>query len=360
MITAEALIDLNAIKLNYQQLSQQNNHQPLIAVIKGDAYGHGAIKIAKALPNANKFAVARLEEALQLRHSGINQPILLLEGCFNGQDLQLASQFQLDTTIHHHQQLIDLENYPLVNPVTVWVKVDTGMHRLGFSPYEISDVVARIRRTNKIKGEVCFISHFSNADEPDNPKTEQQIASFTRATQSYAGNKSIANSAGLLFWPHAHMDIARTGIALYGISPSAEHIGTDHNLTPVMTLTSRLIAIRKHAANEPVGYGEAWRSPTDTHIGVIAFGYGDGYPRLVPTNTPVYINGRTVPIVGRVSMDMMTVDLGSAHQDKVGDTVELWGQHLPIEHVAKNLGTIPYELTIKLTSRVHQRFIPEE
>ncbi|EMA2446077.1 alanine racemase [Vibrio fluvialis] len=354
MITAQARIDLNALQHNYRQLKSLSGSQKVVAVIKGDAYGHGAVQLAQALPEADLFAVSRLEEAEELRQAGINQPILLLEGCFCGEDLQRAAEMNLATTIHCEEQLCDLENRELANPVNVWLKVDTGMHRLGVQPYEVSDYVARIERTQKLKDKVGFISHFSCADDINHPTTQRQLACFNEATAQYDGPKTIANSAGILFWPQSQYDVARAGIALFGISPSAAHTGSDHTLIPVMTLTTRLIAVRKHQASRPVGYGETWLAERDTNIGVIAMGYGDGYPRCAPSGTPVYVNGRQVPIVGRVSMDMITVDLGPDAQDKVGDEVELWGQNLPIETIANHVGTIPYELTIKLTPRVNR------
>ena len=356
MITAQAKIDLNALQHNYRHLKALSGDQKVIAVIKGDAYGHGALKLAQALPFADLFAVSRLEEAEELRNGGIEQPILLLEGCFCAEDLQRAAQIQLDTTIHCAEQVHDLENSELANPVNVWLKVDSGMHRLGVQPYEVSDFVKRIERTGKLKSQLGFISHFCRADEVEQPTTSRQLQCFIDATKDYPGPKTIANSAGILFWPQSQFDVARAGIALYGISPSAKHTGADHNLKPVMTLNTRIIAVRDHKAQQPVGYGETWQSERDTKIAVIAMGYGDGYPRSAPNGTPVFINGRQVPIAGRVSMDMITVDLGPDAQDKVGDVVEMWGANLPIETVARHVGTIPYELTIKLTPRVNRHY----
>lgn len=354
MITAQANIDLSALQHNYHHLKVLSGDQKVIAVIKGDAYGHGSVKLAQALPFADLFAVSRLEEAEELRASGIEQPILLLEGCFCAQDLQRAAQMQLDITIHCIEQVRDLENNELAHPVNIWLKVDSGMHRLGVQPYEVSDFAKRIQRTGKLRYELGFISHFCRADEPGQPTTSRQLQCFTNATQAYPGPKTIANSAGILFWPQSQFDVARAGIALYGISPSAVHTGADHNLKPVMTLNTRIIAVRDHKAQQPVGYGETWHSGRDTKIAVIAMGYGDGYPRNAPNGTPVWINGRQVPIAGRVSMDMITVDLGPDAQDQVGDVVEMWGANLPIETVANHVGTIPYELTIKLTPRVNR------
>ncbi|MGX9418254.1 alanine racemase [Vibrio sp. WJH972] len=357
MITAEAVINLQALSDNYDLLKSKSNNRSVVAVIKGDAYGHDAVKTAKALPQADMFAVSRIEEAIELRNSGITQSILLLEGCFCVEDLELAAQLEFHTTIHCSEQLTHLQTAIIEQPITVWLKLDTGMHRLGVKPCELPDYVNRIEATGKLDGPVGFISHFSCADDLKSDTTANQIAQFLDQTSHYPGPKTIANSAGILYWPDAQLDYMRGGIALYGICPNQDEIGSDHGLKPVMTLQSKLIAIRQHNADQPVGYGENWVSSRDTYIGVIAMGYGDGYPRVLPNETPVYVNGRLVPIVGNVSMDMITVDLGHDMQDKVGDSVEFWGDNLPIEHIANHIGTISYELMIKLTKRVSKRFI---
>jgi len=355
MITAEAVIDFSALRHNYDTLKSLCKGQKVIAVIKGNAYGHNAIKTAKSLPHADMFAVSRIEEAIELRKAGISQSIILLEGCFCRDDLNTASRYHLHTTIHCKEQLQDFIDTELPNLLHVWIKLDTGMHRLGFQPSELSDVVTRIESTQqKLAGPVGFISHFSCADHKDRTTTQKQLDHFIKETSHYPGPRTLANSAGILYWPSAHFDYCRAGIALYGISPNDYQTGKDIGLKPVMTLQTKLIAVRKHAANQPVGYGEIWTSKRDTLIGVVAMGYGDGYPRSAPTGTPVYINGRIIPIAGRVSMDMITVDLGPESTDKVGDIVEFWGNHLPIETVAKATDTIPYELVIKLTNRVHK------
>ncbi len=357
MITAEALINLKALSDNYDLLKKKCGNKPVVAVIKGDAYGHNAIKTAQALAQADVFAVSRIEEAQELRNSGIQQPILLLEGCFCKNDLEVASREGFQTAIHCQEQLDDLKNATLAKPVMVWLKLDTGMHRLGVQPCELNDYVEQIEATGKLSGPVGFMSHFSCADDLSSASTQKQIDLFLSQTSRFPGPKTLANSAGILYWSDSHLDYMRAGIALYGISPNENETGKSYGLHCGMTLTSKLIAVRKHKANQPVGYGETWTSQRDTYIGVVAMGYGDGYPRSAPEGTPVYINGRIVPISGRVSMDMITVDLGPDSQDKVGDSVEFWGENLPIEQVSKHIGTIPYELVIKLTKRVHKTYI---
>lgn len=357
MITAEAVINLQALSDNYDSLKRKCNNKSVIAVIKGDAYGHNAVNVAQKLTQADMFAVSRIEEALELRKAGIKQPILLLEGCFCREDVQLAAEHEFHTAIHCQEQLQDLRDSELSRPISVWLKLDTGMHRLGVQPEELADYVAQIEATGKLAGPVGFMSHFCCADDPQSSTTQKQIELFLQQTASYPGLKTLANSAGILYWPQSQFDFMRAGIAMYGISPNENETGADYGLKPVMTLNSKLIAVRKHQAHQTVGYGETWVSARDTYMGVIAMGYGDGYPRLAPEGTPVYINGRIVPISGRVSMDMITVDLGPDALDKVGDKVEFWGENLPVEKVAKQIGTIPYELVIKLTKRVHKRYI---
>ncbi|WP_428773581.1 alanine racemase [Vibrio sp.] len=357
MITAEAVINLKALSDNYNILKKKSANKSVVAVIKGDAYGHNAVKTAQTLTQADMFAVSRIEEALELRGEGITQPVLLLEGCFCKADLETAAREGFHTAIHCKEQLEDLKQANITQPITVWLKLDTGMHRLGVHPYELNDYVRQIEATNKIAGPVGFMSHFSCADDMSSSTTQKQIDLFLSQTAGYPGPKTLANSAGILYWTDSHLDYMRAGISLYGISPNEDETGAQHGLRCAMTLNSKLIAVREHKANQPVGYGEKWTSGRDTYIGVVAMGYGDGYPRNAPEGTPVYINGRIVPISGRVSMDMVTVDLGPDALDKVGDNVEFWGENLPIENVAQHIGTIPYELVIKLTKRVRKTFV---
>ncbi len=357
MVTAQAVINLPALVANYQYLKKYCDNRPLIAVVKGEAYGHGVVEVSAALSMADMLAVARIEEAVEIREAGITTPILLLEGCYCDEDLHIAAKYDFQVVIHHQFQVDQFKSLNLPKAIKVWLKLDTGMHRIGIHPNEAESVIQTIEKSTNLDGTLNYLSHFSCADELDSDVTVNQIKTFRKITQQRSGLKSIANSAGILFWPDSHFDMARTGIALYGVSPAENYSGKELGLTAVMTIKSRLIAIRQHEANEPVGYGQIWHSHEATKIGVIAFGYGDGYPRLAPEGTPIWLNGRLVPIVGRVSMDMITVDLGSDCDDQIGDEVELWGSRLPIEVVAKAIGTIPYELTIKLTKRVVRQYI---
>lgn len=356
MKTATAKISSLALKHNIQQIKKLAPKSKIIAAVKANAYGHGIEFVSEVLENdVDCFGVARLEEALRLRSCGIIKSILLLEGFFSEKDLPILAVNNIETVVHCEEQLNLLLKTALPQPIKVWLKIDTGMHRLGVLPEQVDYFYQQLTQAAQVS-QVNFISHFSRADETDSNYTALQLATFLDACQGKYGEKSIAASGGILFWPDSHLDWIRPGIILHGISPDntpAQHYG----LEPVMTLTSSLIAVRKHRAGEPVGYGGKWVSEQDTKIGVVAIGYGDGYPRDVPTGTPVYINGRRVPIVGKVSMDMLTVDLGLEATDQVGDEVILWGKPLPIEEVAEFIGIISYELVTKLTPRVLNEYI---
>ncbi|AFH93457.1 alanine racemase [Providencia stuartii] len=360
MKAATALINRRALRHNLQRVRELAPHSRLIAIVKANAYGHGLTEVSTTLEDlVDGFGVARLKEALALRERGITAPIVLLEGFFEHSDLPLLVEHQIDTVIHCVEQLVMLEATELANPIKVWMKLDTGMHRLGVLPQDAEAFYQRLQACKNVKHPINIISHFCQADEPELPTTANQIHCFKQFVANKAGEKSIAASAGILLWPDAHYDWVRPGIIMYGASPqegtSAEHFG----LQSVMTLKSTLIAVREHAAGQCVGYGATWCSQRDTRLGVVAIGYGDGYPRSAPSGTPVLVNGRKVPIVGRVSMDMITVDLGPNANDKVGDEVILWGKSLPVEEIAAQTGIINYELLTKLTSRVVMEYVDE-
>jgi alanine racemase len=352
---AIAVIDTQALLDNYQQICRLAPQAKVLAVLKANAYGHGLVRIAKALTEANAFGVARIDEALALRAGGIIKPIVLLEGFFAAADLPLLAVNDLQTIVHNIEQLEAIEQAHLQRPLKVWLKVDTGMHRLGVAQEDFAEFYRRLKASNNVQNEIVLMSHLACADDVSFAKTEQQISDFVSLTQELDDEKSLANSAGLLAWPKSHFHWVRPGLLLYGVSPMLKSFRPEHHvpMSPVMTLKSSIIATRKLIAGETVGYGAAWRCPKDTIIGVIAIGYGDGYPRHAQNGTPVLVNGRRVPLVGRVSMDMITVDLGCDAQDKVGDEAILWGQGLAVEEIAEYATTIPYELLCNITRRVH-------
>ncbi|MFM2481044.1 alanine racemase [Celerinatantimonas sp. YJH-8] len=358
MITAEAVIDLAALRTNFDYLAGQQPLSQMVAVIKGNAYGHGSVAVAQALKGkATCFAVARLEEARVLRINGIDAPIMLLEGCFSQEETHEAAAMKLEPVVQNDQQIEWLSHVDAATPMQLWLKIDTGMHRLGFAPEQIASRHQLLSSFACVVDPVGFVSHLSQADEIDSNQTDYQLAIFKDTTEALGGPRSLANSAALLTRPDIQFERSRPGIALYGSSPMAGRTGVDEGLIPVMTLRSKLIAVREHQQGEPVGYGAIWHSKSDTKIGVVAMGYGDGYPRTMPSGTPIWINGRTVPLVGRVSMDMLTVDLGAESADKVGDEVVLWGPQNPVEKIAAQVGTIGYELLIQLTERVKRTYI---
>lgn len=356
MKAATALINSQALRHNLQVVREQAPTAKVVAVVKANAYGHGLLAVAKTLKEADAYAVARVEEALTLRSGGIVKPVILLEGFFSADDLPVLAANNLQTAVHSWEQLAALEQAELPQPIRAWVKFDTGMHRLGVRPEEAEAFLQRLANCKNVIQPFNAMTHFSCADELENPATQEQIALFKALTEGLGGEFALSNSAGVLAWKEAHADWVRPGIMLYGISPFVDKVGADHGLLPVMTLKSTLIAVRRAKAGEKVGYSANWTTPRDTWLGVVAMGYGDGYPRMAPNGTPVLINGRLVPTAGRVSMDMMTVDLGPDAVDKVGDEVTLWGEGLPVEQVANYVGTIPYELITKLTPRILMEF----
>ncbi|GEA62643.1 alanine racemase [Vibrio comitans] len=349
---AVASINTDALCHNIELLHKQAPNSRLLAVVKANGYGHGLLEVAKHAEGADAFGVARVEEALQLRAGGIVKPVLLLEGFYSASDLPILVTNNIQTVVHCEEQLEALDQAELENPVVVWLKMDTGMHRLGVRPEHYDEYIQRLHNCKNVAHPLRYMSHFGCADELENPITSQQIELFKSTTANCTGERSIAASSGILSRSDSHFEWVRPGIIMYGVSPFSDKNAQQLGYRPVMTLRSHLIAVNELKAGESVGYGANWTSDRDTKIGVIAVGYGDGYPRMAPNGTPVLVNNRKVPLVGRVSMDMLTVDLGPDASDKVGDPSVLWGEALPVEEVARYVGTIGYELVTKLTSRV--------
>jgi len=350
--TATAVINLHALTNNYRVIKTYAPNSQILAVLKANAYGHGLERIAQALLQADAFGVARIGEAIALRKAGISQPVVLLEGFFSVDELELLSQYSLETVIHNKKQLQLLTQTNIQAPVKVWLKVDTGMHRLGIAPEQFDEFYQTLTHSKNVQDTLTIMSHLSCADDVNDEHTQTQQTLFSTLAVPNA-TYSLANSAAICAWPSTHYDWVRPGLMLYGVSPMLA-LGEEHHvLQPVMTLKSSIISIRKIEQGESLGYGNTWTSTAATYIAVIAIGYGDGYPRHAENGTPVYVNGRIVPLVGRVSMDMITVDLGSYSIDQVGDEVILWGDELPIEKVAKYATTIPYELLCNISQRVH-------
>ena len=352
-----ATIDLSALRHNLSIAKQAAPHSKHLAVIKANAYGHGMLPVAKALDQADALAVACVDEAVQLRDAGITRSLLILEGFYDQQELEVCRHYQLIPVIHQMEQL-DLLEAERSDPIAVWLKVDTGMHRLGIRSEQASQAWRRMQACRAIDLQNSVVmSHLANADDVNDTKSEQQYQLFQQVLNQISPTDvtvqaSLANSGGLLGWPQMHMDWVRPGIMLYGISPFENKTAQDHNLRAVMTLRSRLIAVNQHKKGDTIGYGGSWTCPEDMSVGVVAIGYGDGYPRHAKPGTPVLINGQRVPLIGRVSMDMITVDLRGLHNVHLGDDVVLWGEGLPAEVVAKHADTIAYDLLCGVNPRV--------
>ncbi|MFQ5469590.1 MAG: alanine racemase [Gammaproteobacteria bacterium] len=352
---AEALIDLQAIRHNLQRVRETAPTSKVIAIIKANGYGHGMARVASALQSVDAFGVSSLYEALKLREEGVQHPILLLEGIYEQAELVPVCQHNLSLVIHSHFQIEILENSGFTVPLNVWLKVDTGMHRLGFNISELDSVYHRLQACPQVAEPVRVMSHLANADDKQDPKTIEQIKIFKNAIKNIDSEFSIANSAAILGWPESHLQWVRPGLMLFGISPFCDRISRDDALIPVMTFRSKLIAINYLKKGDKVGYGGTWECPEDMPVGTVAAGYGDGYPRAAKSGTPVLINGQRVPLIGRVSMDMIIVDLRQVPKAGIGDDVVLWGGDLPVEEVARCASTIPYELLCGIKRRV--RFI---
>lgn len=350
---ARALIDCDALQHNLQQVRGLAPDSRVMAVIKANGYGHGMLTVAHALIDADAFGVACVDEAAELRAGGVTAPIVLLEGVFDQDELAYAMDQHLELVVHSAEQVALLEAAGAVaRPLAVWLKIDSGMHRLGFAPAHVTAAWRRLRDCPAVGGDIRLMTHLANADHRDNKATHAQLDAFAETVSDLEGDRSIANSGAILACPASHQQWVRPGIMLYGASPFMDGRGEDDDLHAAMTLTTRLIAVNHYQAGDRVGYGGAWTCPEAMPVGVAAIGYGDGYPRHAEPGTPVLVNGHRVPLIGRVSMDMICLDLRSQPDAQVGDPVVLWGTGLPVEEIARHAATIPYELLCRVTSRV--------
>lgn len=349
---AAAHIDTSALVHNLSRVRLMAPNSRVLAVIKADGYGHGLLSVAHALCDADGFAVARLVEAQRLRAAGFTQRIVLLPGVVDAQELALAAQLALDITIHHRAQVELLEQAPRGLRVNAWLKIDSGMHRLGLCPAAVVAIHARLSRCDVLGEPLRVMTHLADADDTSKNTTTQQIATVRECSAALNVELSIANSAGVMAWPDAHADWVRPGIMLYGVSPFASTCGIDHELRPAMTLSTRLFAVNDIAADAAIGYAGTYTTPEAMAVGAAAVGYADGYPRHVPNGTQVLVDGQSVPLAGRVSMDTITLDLRAHSTARIGSKVVVWGDGLPVETVARSAGTIGYELLCRVGSRV--------
>lgn len=348
-----ATIDTAALKHNLFIVRRRAPRSRVMAVIKANAYGHGLVNVARALESADAFAVARVDEGLALRKAGIRGPVVLLEGVFDQEQLQAAAEAQFELVVHVAEQIALLRSAPRHHHFRVWLKLDSGMNRLGFKGAAFRDAHEALSQLPAVVKPINLMTHLASADEPKLATTHEQVRHFEHATQAWFGDRSIENSAGVLAFPDHHADWVRPGLLLYGVSPFADSIGPDFGLKAAMTLRSHVIATKPLAAGEQVGYGGTWTAQRSTRLAIAAVGYGDGYPRNVASGTPVLVNGQRAPLVGRVSMDMVAIDVtGLARRPVLGDPVILWGEGLPVEEIARCAQTIPYELLCGISQRV--------
>lgn len=352
---AQVVINLAALQSNLKTVRRYAPDQKIMAIIKADAYGHGLERVAHHLPEADAFGVACFEEAERLRKSGISQPITLLEGFFDEEELTQLADLDIQTVIHQIPQLEMLERLDVEKPIHVWIKIDTGMHRLGFEPGHVKRVYERLQNAKAVATDIKIVTHFASAQEHDRDSVEAQLVQFAGEIDQLVGERCLANSGAIMEWPQTLGDWVRPGLMLYGVSPFADRTTQELGLTPVMSLESAVISVKSAKKGEKVGYGGTWACPEDMNIGVVAMGYGDGYPRHARSGTPMLINGKTARLIGRPSMDMLTVDLRECENVQIGDKVVLWGKGLPVEEIARCAETIPYELLCGM--RMRARFV---
>lgn len=349
-----ATITPSALGHNLKRVRALSDGARIMAVVKADAYGHGLKRCLPALSEADMLAVATMDEARAIRALEPRAPILLLEGVMASNELEAVTRLNLEMVVHHESQLEWIEASGQTSSPRIWLKLDSGMHRLGFPLSQAQAVHARLQALDGVE-EVVLMTHFACADQPENPMNRRQIDSFDAAVKELPGPRCLANSAALVNLPDTRREWIRAGLLLYGVSPLTGQDGPTLGLEPVMTLETRLIAVNEVPAGDTIGYGARFTASGDMCVGVAAIGYGDGYPRNMPDGAPVLVNGREQNLVGRVSMDMITIDLQGQPDAQVGDPVVLWGRGLPVERVAATVGTIPYELLCRVTRRVSYR-----
>ncbi|MDH4021726.1 MAG: alanine racemase [Gammaproteobacteria bacterium] len=361
---AVAVIRPAALRNNLERVRELAPGCPVLAVIKANAYGHGLIQVARILEDVDAFAVARLEEAVQLREAGIRKRLVILGGCLALEELRVASDLQFDVVVHSARQAALLEGAVVGGPVACWLKVDTGMGRLGVEPAAVPGLTKRLRSAPTVSS-LTLMTHLACADDHSDPATVEQLQVFSRLLGTWEGDASLANSAAILQWPDTLRDggllrypgrnWVRPGIMLFGASPLRGKSAIDLGLRPVMSFETRLIAVKPVRKGQRVGYGGHWVAPRDSVLGIAAAGYADGYPWHVATGTPVGVRGRAAPLVGRVSMDMLTIDLTEVPDAVAGDRVVLWGDSPTVEEIAGAARTIPWTLMTGINRRVAVR-----
>ncbi len=351
---AIAVLSSENLVHNLTQIKAAAPGKSIIAMVKANAYGHGirstALRIDK---HVDSLGVASIEEALVLRKAGIKRPIVLAEGIFEPDELLIAACQNFHVVFHDSTQLAWLRGLSLPLPLVSWLKVDSGLGRLGFSLGDVPYALGILKDCPYIKQPIGLMSHLSCADDPDHDLNATQLQAFNELARSWDGPKSLANSATIFAFPQGQFDVIRPGLFMYGVSPIKGSKASDYGLRPVMTLQTRLISVRRRDAGSFIGYGATYQCAEPTNIGIIAIGYGDGYLRALPARTPVLVNGKKCHLVGRISMDMAAIDLSCCDDAKVGDPVILWGEGLPVEEIIDGSPLIAYELLTSVQSRVN-------
>lgn len=356
-----AVVRASALRGNLETVRRAAPGCRILAVVKANAYGHGLVAVAQVLAGADGFAVARLDEAVQLREAGIVGKVVVLGGFLSAEEIRLAMRYRLDVVVHSREQIGTLESLRDATALDIWIKIDTGMGRLGLEPEELGPSVARLLASPVRGGTLRLMTHLAGADAAADPATRIQLEKFATLLPGWRGDVSAANSAAILQWPgaritpgagHAALSWVRPGLMLYGASPLAGQSAVDLGLLPAMSFETRLMAVKKIPKGRRVGYGGDWQARRDSVVGVAAAGYADGYPWHVANGTSVLVHGQRAPVIGRVSMDMISIDLTDLPLVKPGDRVVLWGDGLPVDEVAGHAGTIAYELLAGMSPRV--------
>lgn len=349
---AQVHIDISALQHNLQRVRDYAPNSKILAMVKANAYGHGLLTCTKALAAADAFGLACINSAVKLREAGCTKKIVLICGYFTREDLALISKYNLDFVVHHPEQLNLLKDFTSSKTLNVWLKINTGMNRLGLDPADFDAVVADLQKLDSINIE-CIMTHFAASNDQNNTSIQNQVDIFhstIAANNSYP--ISLVSSAGTINCPELHNDWVRPGIMLYGVSPFANLSTVELGLQAVMSFTTKLISIYRCQAGDAVGYSGTWVCPEEMMVGIAAIGYGDGYPRHVPSGTPILVNETRSAVIGRVSMDLIAIDLRACPDAVIGSDVELWGKNLPVAEVAAHAETISYELLSQITARV--------
>lgn len=346
------IIDRQALIHNLNRVKQLAPGRQVIAMVKANAYGCGIEQVVPVFDGAvDAFGVACIEEAEAIRQLGSLSEIILFQGIFEPNELAQALRADLTLVLHHEQQLHWLVAHSIPSPRKLWVKVNTGMNRLGFPPSDVGLLLKRLKSVFP-QCKIGLMTHFACADDQHHPQNNQQTERFQHLMRTLEVDLfSAANSALIFNCPQLHLDVVRPGIMLYGISPFADHCAYQLGLKPVMRLVSAISSIQTVAPGDSIGYGASWTCHKPGRIAVVPVGYGDGYPRHLNQDARVYFHQREVAVCGRVSMDMLTIDISDCPEAQLNDTVELWGEHMPIERVAQASGTIAYELAVQVSNR---------